>query len=65
MKIFIDGMSCGHCASRVKSALEALGCTEVSVNLEGKYADVKGNPPEDMVRQAIEELDFRLVGIEK
>ncbi len=41
MKLKISGMSCGHCVSHVKSALESIeGVSEADVSLENHEADV-------------------------
>ncbi len=41
MKLKISGMSCGHCVSHVKSALEGVeGVSEADVSLENHKADV-------------------------
>lgn len=37
IKMTIEGMMCQHCASRVRKALEALGC-KVEIELENKCA---------------------------
>ena len=40
-KLEISGMTCGHCVSHVKSALEAIGgVSEANVSLEGHEADL-------------------------
>jgi copper chaperone CopZ len=40
-KLEISGMSCGHCVSHVKSALEGVeGVTEADVSLENHEAEV-------------------------
>ena len=40
-KLEISGMSCGHCVSHVKSALEGIeGVSEADVSLESHQADV-------------------------
>lgn len=65
MKIKIDGMSCGHCVSHVKEALEALeGVVKVDVKLEENAAYVEGTVSEDQVREAIDEAGYDVVGIE-
>lgn len=65
MKIKIDGMSCGHCVSHVKEALEALeGVVKVDVKLEENAAYVEGAVSEDKVREAIDEAGYDVVGIE-
>ncbi len=41
MKLKISGMSCGHCVSQVKSALEGIeGVSQVDVSLENHEAEV-------------------------
>lgn len=38
-KVYIEGMSCGHCVNHVKNALEEIaGVQNVDVNLKDKYA---------------------------
>ena len=40
-KLEISGMSCGHCVSHVKSALEGIeGVSQADVSLENHQADV-------------------------
>ncbi len=40
-KLKISGMSCGHCVSHVKSALEGIeGVSEANVSLENHEAEV-------------------------
>ncbi len=41
MKLKISGMTCGHCVSHVKSALEGIeGVSEADVSLENHEAEV-------------------------
>jgi copper chaperone len=41
-KVFIEGMSCGHCAARIEKALGKLdGVGSVKVNLAGKFAELE------------------------
>ena len=41
MKLKISGMTCGHCVSHVKSALEGIdGVSQAEVSLENNEADV-------------------------
>ena len=35
-KIIIEGMSCGHCVKHVTTALEELGLSKVTVDLDSK-----------------------------
>lgn len=65
-KIFIDGMSCGHCAARIEKSLLALkGVQKVSVNLEGKFAEVDSAQDLDQkeVTKAIDEAGYHLVKV--
>lgn len=51
-KVFIEGMSCGHCAARIEKSLAQLeGVSTVKVNLAGKFAEV----------ETAEELDDKTV----
>lgn len=64
-KLFIEGMSCGHCVSHVKEALEEIdGVTLVEVNLEGKYARVEGVASDEDLKAAVEEAGYDVVQIE-
>lgn len=65
-KILIEGMSCNHCVSHVKEALEALeGVSQVDVNLEGKYAIIETNVVDNVVlKEAIEEEGYEVISIE-
>ena len=41
-KVFIEGMSCGHCAARIEKSLGKLdGVSTVKVNLAGKFAELE------------------------
>lgn len=65
-KILIEGMSCNHCVSHVKEALEALeGVSQVDVNLEGKYATIETKVVDNVVlKEAIEEEGYDVISIE-
>ena len=43
--IKIDGMSCAHCAARVRNALDAIPGTSSSVDLASKTATVTSESP--------------------
>lgn len=61
----INGMSCGHCQSRVEKVLSDLpGVEEVKVNLDEKKAVVKGTADNEAIRKAIEEAGYEVSGIE-
>lgn len=64
--IYIDGMSCSHCAAKVEAAFSAInGCT-AKVDLAKKCANVKSDAPlnEKEVFDAISKLGFTPVKIE-
>jgi copper chaperone len=63
--VSIEGMSCGHCVMRVKSALEAVpGVSGVSVDLTSGKASVEGPSLDaNMLRQAVEKAGYEAVSI--
>lgn len=66
-KVFIDGMSCGHCVARVEKALQALdGVSNVTVNLEGKYAqfDTKQDIADKVLTETIDDAGYDVTNIE-
>lgn len=64
-KILIEGMSCNHCVGHVKEALEALeGVSAIEVSLEGNYASVETDVEDDILKEAIEEEGYDVIGIE-
>lgn len=63
-KIQIEGMSCGHCVSHVKEALEGMkGINEVQVKLDEKCAIVTGEASEELIKEVIDEAGYDVVGI--
>ena len=58
-----SGMSCGHCINRVKSAMLALGA-EIE-KLELNDIVIEADTDEDTVRNAVEDLGFDVLSIEK
>ena len=64
-KILIQGMSCNNCVGHVRAALEGLeGVTSVEVSLEGKYALVDTEVDNAILKEAIEDEGYDVVGIE-
>ncbi|MFI5359595.1 MAG: heavy-metal-associated domain-containing protein [Halanaerobiales bacterium] len=64
--IEIDGMSCAHCAARVKKGLEKIeGVEAVEVSVEEKKAVVSLNTAvtEEELKAAIEEAGYKVVKI--
>lgn len=65
-KVFIEGMSCGHCAARIEKSLAKLdGVTSVKVNLAGKFAEIETSKElEDQpVTDAIDAAGYQFVKI--
>lgn len=65
-KLFIEGMSCGHCVKHVKNALgEVNGVSKVDVNLEEKFAIVEGADDEAAMKAAVEDAGYDVVKFEE
>lgn len=66
-KIYIDGMSCGHCVSHVKEALLDIGATKVKVDLEEKFAvgEFEDEITDNDITDAIEEVGYEVTEIEE
>lgn len=65
-KVYIDGMSCGHCAARIEKALAQMeGVTQVKVNLAGKFAELEAPATldEKAVLAAIDSAGYQFVRI--
>ncbi|MFZ7131535.1 MAG: heavy-metal-associated domain-containing protein [Eubacteriales bacterium] len=66
-KIFIEGMSCGHCVARVEKALKALdGVSDVMVDLEGKFAQfqMKSEIDDETLIGIIDDAGYDVVRVE-
>lgn len=61
----IEGMSCGHCAMRVKKSLsEVAGVTSAEVDLTAKQATVEGEGFDaSMLKVAVEKAGYQAVSI--
>lgn len=65
-EVFIDGMSCMHCAAKVEKALAALnGVSDVKVDLNGKRAIVKLKKEIDnaTLKATVEDLGYTVMDI--
>ena len=60
--IKISGMGCPHCISRVTKALESIGADIIEVGLNTAAVDYAEDT--SPIREAIEELGFKVVSIE-
>lgn len=66
-KIFIEGMTCGHCAGHVEEALKGIcGVKSAKVDLAGKVATVElAHPVDDeKFKAAIDEAGYEVTRIE-
>ena len=65
IKMTIEGMMCQHCASRVRKALEALGC-KVEIELENKCAHISdaAGADDNALREAVEKQGYTVKTIE-
>ena len=66
-KMFIEGMSCGHCSARVEKALGAVeGVGGVTVSLEDKCADIElvHEVADDVLRSAVTDAGYEVISIE-
>ena len=61
--IMIEGMMCQPCANAVKGALEEIGGTKVSVNLDEGYAEADINVSDEEIIARISEEDFEVTEI--
>lgn len=59
----VDGMMCGHCASRVEEAVKSVnGVTDAKVSLESKEVTVSGNDgTQENVRRAISNAGYKVM----
>ena len=66
-KIYIEGMSCGHCVSHVKEALLDIGAIKVKVDLEEKFAiaDFDDEISDSDITLAIEDVGYEVTEIEE
>lgn len=62
-EIQIEGMTCGHCKKRVEDALQNLNETTAIVNLEEKKAVVETAINDDILKSAVENAGYKVVGI--
>ncbi len=61
--ITVDGMTCGHCVSAVKSEVGKIqGVTDVSVDLPSGQVTIVGEqaPDPEAVRAAVEEAGYEV-----
>ena len=66
-KIYVEGMSCGHCVNHVSEVLKEIGAKDVDVNLDSKLAtaEISEDITDDAIKLAIEDAGYEVVKIEK
>lgn len=64
--IKIEGMTCGHCSSRVEKALNSIEGVNATVNLKRKHAEVEvaESFDDNILKTAVEETGYTVTGIE-
>jgi len=64
MQLKISGMTCGHCVSAVRKALQAVsGVGEVSVELESGIADINGDADLEQLLAAVKEEGYEVEAV--
>ncbi|MBU3188223.1 heavy-metal-associated domain-containing protein [Clostridium bowmanii] len=65
-KIYIEGMSCGHCSNHVSEALKDIGGKGIEVNLDKKLAtaEMSDGITDEAIKVAIDEAGYEVVKIE-
>lgn len=58
--LHIRGMKCQHCAAATQKALEALGATDVQIDLAKGEARFEGQIDREAARQAITAKGFEM-----
>lgn len=66
-KVFVDGMSCGHCSARVEAGFNANKDFSAKINLEEKvaYLTSKRVVTADEAKAIVEETGFTFAGFEE
>ncbi len=61
--IRVEGMMCKHCKARVENACRAIpGVADVAVDLTEKKVTVYGDVPAEVLKQAITDAGYEVVG---
>lgn len=65
-KVYVDGMSCGHCSARVEAAFNEIKGVSAKVNLEEKitYLTSKKELTADEAKTTVEGIGFTFVKFE-
>ena len=65
-KVFIEGMTCGHCAGRVERELkEVCGVKSAKVDLQGKFAviELAHDVDDEKIKAAVDEAGYEVTKI--
>lgn len=63
MKIFIEGMTCGHCVKRVTQALQMAGVEEADVKIgEANIIFDENKTDIEKIAKALEDAGYKLKG---
>lgn len=63
VRLAVSGMTCGHCVGAVTAAIQrTVRGAQVSVDLREGRVEVSGTDDADVVREAIEEAGYRVIG---
>lgn len=65
-KVYVDGMSCGHCSARVEAAFNEVKGVSAKVNLEEKvaYVTAKHEMTADEAKTIVDNSGFKFVKFE-
>lgn len=64
-KIIIEGMNCKNCVAHVTEAITELkDSSNVEVNLAEGYATVETSESDEVIKNAIEDAGYDVIGIE-
>lgn len=66
-KVFIEGMTCGHCASHIEEALKGVcGIKSAKVDLKGKVAviELAHEVDDEKIKSAVEDAGYEAVKVQ-
>jgi len=63
--LIIEGMTCGHCASHVQKALNAIDGIKATVDLDSRIVTVELSKPVDdkTLKKAVQEAGYKVKSI--
>ena len=64
--VYIEGMMCAHCQSRVKEALNNIPGVKADVDLDNKLAriELSTDISDGKIKEAVEDAGYKVTGIE-